>query len=73
MQVLERMIEELDGRARQQPVTPAAVEELQAKDATLEARSQQAAQHNQQVADQIDRLNERMDARQRYEPQLPAR
>ena len=72
MQVLERMIEELNGQARQPPVTPAAVEELQAKDATLEARSQQAAQRDQQVADQIDRLNERMDARQRYEPQLPA-
>ncbi len=72
MQVLERMIEMLNQQTKQPPAAPAAVEELQAKDATLEARSQQAAQRDQEVADQIDRLNERMDAQQRYEPQLPA-
>ena len=35
MQVLERMIEVLNKQTQQQPVAPAAVEELQAKDATL--------------------------------------
>ncbi len=72
MRVLEKMIEALGEEAKRSRVPPAAVEELQAQEATLEARSQQAARRDEEVADQIDGIHERMDAERRYGPPLPA-
>src|SRR5262249_38517215 len=50
----------------------AAVEELQFKVATLESRSRQAAQRDQDVAQAIDNLTEHLDAQERNGPRLPA-
>jgi hypothetical protein len=47
------------------------VEQLQTKIATLEARSKQAAQRDQEVAHAIDILNDHMDAEERNGPRLP--
>lgn len=71
VQLLRRMIDVLGEQAKQQPAG-AAIEDLQAKAAALEARAQQAAQRSKETADQIDRIDERMDAEQRYGPWLPA-
>jgi len=51
--------------------TPA-LEELQTKVATLDARSKQAAQRDLDVAQAIDNLTEQMDAQERNGPRLPA-
>jgi hypothetical protein len=48
------------------------METLQTNVATLEARSKQAAQRDQDVAQAIDNLNEHMDAEERNGPRLPA-
>jgi hypothetical protein len=50
----------------------AGVEELQAKLATLESRSRQAAQRDQDVAQAFDNLTEHLDAEERNGPRLPA-
>ena len=71
MQVLRKMVDVLGEQMKQQPAGTA-IEDLQAKDAALEARGQQAAQRDRETADQIDAINERMDAEQRYGPSLPA-
>jgi hypothetical protein len=71
MQVLRKMIGVLGEQVKKQPAGEA-LEELQAKEAGLESRGQQAAQRDRETADQIDRINERMDSEQRYGPSLPA-
>jgi hypothetical protein len=48
------------------------VEEMQGKVASLEARSKQAAQRDQDVAQAIDNLTEHLDAEERNGPRLPA-
>jgi hypothetical protein len=50
----------------------AAVEQLQTQAATLEARSKQAAQRDQALADAIDNIAEHQDAQERNGPSLPA-
>jgi hypothetical protein len=72
MQVMEKMIDMLGEQVKRPAAPSAAIEELEAKEATLEARSQQAARRDQEVADQIDRLNEQLDAQKRNDPLLPA-
>jgi hypothetical protein len=49
-----------------------AVSKMQTQVATLEARSKQAAQRDQQLANGLDNLTEHVDATQRYGLQLPA-
>ena len=49
-----------------------AVEKLQTQAATLESRSKQAAQRDQQLADALDALARRVDSQQRNSPWLPA-
>ena len=72
MQVLEKMIEVMGEQAKTSPAAPGGVEDLRMKETMLDARSQQAARRDQEVADQIDGINERRDAQGRYEPSLPA-
>jgi hypothetical protein len=71
MQLLRKMIGVLDEQAKQQP-SGETIDDLQAKEAALEARAQQGAQRDKETADQIDGINERMDADKRYGPWLPA-
>lgn len=68
----QKMIELLLEHMKKQPVAGAPVEKLQGQVATLEARSQQAAQRDQELANGIDNLVEQRDADLRYGPQLPA-
>jgi hypothetical protein len=63
IQLLQQQVSKLGGPA---------VEELQDKVATLEARSKQAAQRDQDVAQAIDNLTEHIDAEERNGPRLPA-
>jgi hypothetical protein len=65
-----QMIELLRKQLAKQGGAP--VEELLLKVATLESRSKQAAQRDQEVAQAIDNLNEHMDAQERNGPRLPA-
>jgi len=47
------------------------VEKLQTEAATLETRTQQGAQRDQEIANAIDSIEERFDAEQRKPPELP--
>ena len=49
-----------------------AIEKLQTETATLDARSKQAAQRDQELASAVDKLVEHQDALERYGPDLPA-
>jgi hypothetical protein len=70
IQVQQKMIRLLQEQLKKQGGV--ASEELQTKVATLESRSQQAAQRDQDVAQAIDNLTEHMDAVERNGPRLPA-
>jgi hypothetical protein len=70
IEVQQKMIQLLQEQMKKAGIL--AVEDLQTKVATLEARSLQAAQRDQDVAHAIDNLNEHMDAEERNGPRLPA-
>jgi hypothetical protein len=70
--VLLRMSKLLADQVRKQPAAGAAVEKLQEQAATQEARSQQAARRDQELAQAHDQLVERIDAATRTDPPLPA-
>lgn len=67
MDVLEKMVRLLIEQLKK--LAPSA--DVQTPLALLEARCQQAARRDQQVASALDDLNERIDAAQRQEPRLP--
>lgn len=71
IQTLEKMVELLNEKA-QKPSAPAALDDLTERTETLESRSLQAAQRDQDLARAIDDLFERQDNEQRLGPQLPA-
>jgi len=70
LDVQQKLIELLRSQMKKQG--SAAVEELQLKVATLESRSKQAAQRDQDVAQALDNLTEHLDAEERNGPRLPA-
>jgi hypothetical protein len=72
IEVQQKMIQLLLDHVRKQPIAGTPMEKLQTQVATLEARSKQAAQRDQETAAQIDNLTEHLDAQQRNGPELPA-
>lgn len=66
----QKMIELLLDYVKKQPL--ASVDKLQIQAATLEARSRQAAQRDQELAQAVDNLTEHLDADERNGPRLPA-
>ncbi len=70
LDILEKMVRLLAEQMKKQgPI--ADVDKLQTQIALLEARVQQAARRDQQVASGLDDLNEHVDAEQRPGPRLP--
>jgi hypothetical protein len=67
----QKMIEMLMEHVRKQPLAGSPVEKLQTRVATLEGRSRQAAQRDQELAYAIDNLSEQLDADERNGPRLP--
>lgn len=67
----QKMIEMLLDHVKKQPLAGTPVEKLQTQVATLEARSRQAAQRDQDLAQSIDNLSEHLDAVERNGPRLP--
>jgi hypothetical protein len=57
---------------RKQPIAGTPVDKLQLQVATLDARSNQAALRDQELAAGIDNLTEHIDAQERYGPSLPS-
>jgi hypothetical protein len=72
IETLEKMVRLLADQLKKQPPGGAAIEKLQTQVATLEARSKQAAQRDQDVSQAIDNLTEHVDASERSGPWLPA-
>ncbi|HEV3255324.1 MAG TPA: hypothetical protein VG013_00460 [Gemmataceae bacterium] len=72
IQTQQKMIDLLVQQLKKQPATAAAVAKLQTQAATLEARTQQAARRDDEVAHAIDDVREEGDAERRYGPELPA-
>jgi hypothetical protein len=68
----QKMIELLLEHVKKQPLAGSNVEKLQTQVATLEARSQQTAQRNQDLSQAIDNLSEHLDSVERNGPRLPA-
>jgi hypothetical protein len=69
LELLNKMVKLLASELEKQgPI----VGKLQTQVATLEARSKQAAQRDQELANGLDDLTESVDASRRYGPQLPA-
>jgi hypothetical protein len=68
----QRMIELLVDHVKKQPIAGSPTEKLQTQVAGLEARSQQAARRDQELAQGIDNLAEHLDADERNGPRLPA-
>jgi hypothetical protein len=66
----QKMIELLLEYVKKQPLS--GVEKLQTQTATLEARSKQAAQRDQELAQAVDNVSEHLDADERNGPRLPA-
>ncbi len=69
LDLLNRMVRLLASELEKQGP---AVTRMQTQVATLESRSKQAAQRDQELANGLDNLNEHVDATQRYGPSLPA-
>jgi len=65
----QKMIELLLEYVKKQPLSN--VEKLQTQAATLEARSKQAAQRDQELAQAVDNISEHLDADERNGPRLP--
>jgi hypothetical protein len=72
IETLEKMIRLLAAQLKQAPAAGPAVEKLQTKVATLEARSVQAARRDEELAQTIDRVQDHVDADERYGPSLPS-
>jgi hypothetical protein len=72
IEVLQKLVDLLVDQLKKQPPAGPAFAKLQTQTATLEARSQQAAQRDQDLAHAVDDLHERADAEQRAGPRLPA-
>jgi len=70
--VLLRMTQLLANQVKKQPAAGEAVETLQEQVATVEARTQQGAQRDQELALAHDLLMEKLDAESRAGPMLPA-
>jgi hypothetical protein len=68
----QKMIELLLEQVKKQPLAGPAVEKLQTNVATLEGRSRQAAQRDQELAQAVDNLSEHVDALERNGPRLAA-
>ena len=68
----QKMIELLLEQMKKQPLTGTPVEKLQTQTATLEARSRQAAQRDQDLAQGVDNVSEHLDAEERNGPRFPA-
>jgi hypothetical protein len=68
----QKMIELLLEHTKKQPLAGSPVEQLQSRAATIEARMQQAARRDQDLAQGIDNLTEHLDAQERNGPRLPA-
>jgi hypothetical protein len=68
----QKMIELLLEHVKKQPLAGTPVEKLQSQVATLEGRSRQAAQRDQDLAQSVDNLAEHVDALERNGPRLPA-
>src|SRR5262249_27179977 len=68
----QKMIELLVEQMKKQAPATTPLDKLQAQTATLDARSQRAAQRDQELAGAIDDLREHGDAEERYGPRLPA-
>jgi hypothetical protein len=66
------MVKLLAAEVKKPPPVGPAVEKLQTQAAVLEARQQQAAQRDQDVANAIDDLRETADAGRRHWPDLPS-
>ncbi len=71
VQIQQKMIKLLLDKM-ERPATGPAVEKLQTQVSTLEARSKQAAQRDQDVQQAIDNLTEHLDSDERNGPRLPA-
>jgi hypothetical protein len=67
----QKMIQLLLEQVRKQPAGGAAVQKLEVQTATLEARTRQAAQRDQELAQAVDNIVEHQDSAERYGPQLP--
>jgi hypothetical protein len=67
----QKMIELLLEHVKKQPLAGTPVEKLQTQVATLEARSRQTAQRDQELSQGIDNLAEHLDAVERNGPRLP--
>jgi hypothetical protein len=72
VQILEKMVKLLADEMKKAPPVGPAVEKLQTQTALLEARQQQAAVRDQDVANAIDDLRETADAERRNWLELPA-
>ena len=68
----QKMIEMLLEQVQKRPLAGTPVEKLQTQVATLESRSKQAAQRDQDLAQAVDNLAEHLDALERNGPRLPA-
>jgi hypothetical protein len=68
----QKMLELLLDHVKKQPLTGTPVEKLQTSVATLEARSNQAALRDQEIAAAIDHIVEHQDAVERYGLPLPS-
>jgi hypothetical protein len=68
----QKMIELLLEHVRKQPLAGTPVEKLQKNVATLEGRSRQAAQRDQDLAQGLDNVAEHVDSQERNGPRLPA-
>ena len=69
IEILEKMIRLTANQVTQQGPS---LEELQSQMATLESRSRQSADRDQQLADGLDNVNDHLDAAWRYGPTLPS-
>lgn len=67
-----KMLDLLMEQMKKQPTAGAPADKVQLQVATLEARSRQAAQRDQDTAHAIDNVTEHADAQERNSPQLPA-
>jgi len=71
VEVQQKMIELLVEQMKKQVPGGAAVDKLQTEIATLQGRSLQAAQRDQEMAQAVDNIVEHQDAVERYGPLLP--
>lgn len=72
IEVQQKMIVLLMENMKKQSSAAPAVEKLETQVITLEARSKQAAQRDQELAQAIDAIVEHQDALERYGPNLPS-